>query len=63
MVARSLHFVKFCALIIVVAASIIVKNADTNTMEDRTEPTDSRPSLLRHRDEKKDEQPTLANLA
>ncbi len=63
MLTRYLHLVVFCALIIVVAAAITIKNADSNTMEDNTEPTDSRPSLLRHLAENKEEQPTLTNLA
>ena len=63
MVSRYLHFVVFCALIIVVAAALTIKNADKNTKEDQTEPTDSRPSFLRHLAENKEEQLTLANLA
>ncbi len=58
-----LHFVVTGAFIIVVAAAITIKNADSNTKEDHTETTDSRPSLLRHLAENKEEQPTLANLA
>ena len=63
MIARYLHLVVFCALIIIVAAAIKTKNSDTNPMKDHTEPAYSRPSLLRHLAENKEEQPTPANLA
>ncbi len=48
MLTRYLHLIVFCALIIIVTAAITIKNANINTMEDHTEPTDSRPSFLRH---------------
>ncbi len=63
MVTRYLNLAVFCALILVVAAAITIKIADTNTIENHTEPNNSSPSLLRHLAEKKEEQPTLANLA
>jgi hypothetical protein len=40
-----------------------IKNSDRNAMEDITQPTESRSSILRHLAENKEEQPTVVNLA
>jgi hypothetical protein len=55
--------VVFSALLKVVAAAMKIKNADRNTMEDLTEPTDSRSSILRHLADKNKKQPTAVNFA
>jgi len=52
----------FCALLTVVATAMTIKNADRNTIENITEPTDSRSSILRHLADKNEEKPTVVNF-
>ena len=62
MLPRYLLMVVFSALLIVIAAAMKIKNADRNTMEDLTEPTDSRSGILRHLADKNKKQPTAVNF-
>jgi len=52
-----------CALLLLIATVMTIKNADRDTIEDVSKPTDSRSSILRPLAEEKEEQPTLVDLA
>ena len=52
----------FCALLIVIATAMTIKNADQNTIENITELTDLRSSILRHLADKNEEKLTVFNL-
>ena len=62
MLARYLIMVIY-AFIIVIPTAMTNKNPDRNTMKDLEEPSDSRSSILRHLAGKKEDNPSIVDLA
>jgi hypothetical protein len=62
MIPRYLLIVVFCALLIVIATAMTIKNAEYNIIENITEPTELRSSFMRYLADKNEEKPTVVNF-